>query len=116
MLTKLALTLFSCLASIGCTFHSESKQSLELTDIEPNKNVQLPVHSWAKNQQQSVNSKLLPATNSDIESSQPWSTGLPSAKQGKPDERVSKKSEPKNYDFKAQLAVGVKTGSYSNPR
>lgn len=112
MLVKSALTLLGCLTSIACTFHDESKQSLKSTDIEPNKNSQVAVNSWAKNQQQSVNSELLPATNSRLKSSQALSIGLPSAKQWQPDERVSKKSEKKNYDSETQLAAAVKTGSY----
>ena len=112
MLIKVALALLSCLVSMGCTFHSESKQALKIVDVEPNKNLQVTGISTAKNQQQLINSEPSPTTQSGTESSQALSIGLSSSKQWQPSEDALEKAEHKNYDSEAQLAATVNTDNY----
>lgn len=104
MLTKVALALLSCLASMGCAFHSESKQSLKVADVDPNKDLQVSGISLAKNQQQLINS--------ETESNQVLSIKPLSSKQWQPNKEVSEKAKQKNYYSEAQLAATFNTGNY----
>ena len=112
MFIKVALALLSCLASMGCTFHSESKQALKIVDLEPTKNSQVTGISTAKNQQQLINSAPLPTTQSETESSQVLSIKPLSSKQWQPSKSVSEKADQKSYNSEAQLAATVKTDNY----
>ncbi|KJH70236.1 L,D-transpeptidase [Aliterella atlantica] len=112
MLTKVALALLSCLVSMGCAVHSESKQSLKIVDVEQNKNLQVTGISSTKNQQQLINSEPLPATQSEAESSQFLSIKPLSSKQWQPSEEVLEKVKQKNYNSEAQLTATVNTDNY----
>ena len=112
MFIKVALALLICLASMGCTFHSESKQALKIVDLDPTKNSQVTGISTAKNQQQLINSAPLPTTQSETESSQVLSIKPLSSKQWQPSKSVSEKADQKSYNSEAQLAATVKTDNY----
>lgn len=104
MLTKVALAMLSCLVSMGCTFHSESKQSLKVADIEPNKNIQVTGISLAKNQQKLIDS--------ETESSQVLSVKPLPSKQWQLNKEVSEKAKQKNYNSEVQLAATFNTDNY----
>lgn len=112
MLIKVALALLSCLASMGCTFYSESKQSLKVVDVESNKNLQVTGISTTKDQQQLINSEPLPTTQSETESNQILSRKPLSSEQWQPSENVSEKAEQKRYSSETELAAIGKADNY----
>lgn len=108
MLSRSALISLSCLAVVAFTTNVEAKQPQEVTDINPRTNL-IIVEDSPTNKQNWENYDIVTAFISSRENSQALSGELPSAKQWKPDNRVSNK---KNYDSQKQLAATLKPGSY----